>query len=155
MQKILLLVTALCAMAIAHAQTPLQKANDDFKKLDWLEGTWTRLEMKPGHTGYESWKKISTAEWKGSGVNMKGADTAFVEKLKLVMKDELIFYVADIAENKGPVYFKFTAITGDSFVCENPQHDFPKKIAYQKEGNKLKATISGDGKSFDYFFEKR
>jgi len=155
MQKTLWLLTILCAFQIAHSQSPLQKVSDDFKKLDWLEGTWTRLEMKPGHTGYESWKKISTAEWKGSGVNMKGTDTAFVEKLKLVIKDEIIYYVADIAENKEPVYFKLTVITGNSFVCENPQHDFPKKITYQKEGKKLKATISGDGKSFDYLFEKK
>jgi len=47
------------------------------------------------------------------------------------------------------------SITDNSFVCENPQHDFPKKISYLKEGNKIKATISGDGKSFDYLFEKK
>ncbi len=80
---------------------------------------------------------------------------AFAEKLKLVIKDETIYYVADLAENKEPVFFKSTAITENSFVCENPQHDFPKKIAYQKDGNKIKATVSGDGKSFDYLFEKK
>jgi hypothetical protein len=78
-----------------------------------------------------------------------------VEKLKLVIKDDNIYYVADIAENKEPVYFKLTTITGNSFVCENPQHDFPKMISYQKDGNKIKATISGDGKSFEYLFEKK
>jgi len=154
MQKILLLLTIVCANEIAHSQS-LPTTNPDFKKLDWLEGTWTRLEMKPGRTGYESWQKISTTEWNGSGVNMQGTDTSFVEKLKLVIKDEVIYYVADIAENKEPVYFKLTTITDNGFVGENPQHDFPKKIAYHNEGNKLKATISGDGKSMDYFFEKR
>ena len=155
MQKTLLLLTILCAIEMAHSQSPLPKANDDFQKLDWLKGTWTRLGMKPGRTGYESWQKISSVEWKGSGVNMKGTDTAFVEKLKLVRKDKIIYYVADMAENKEPVYFKLTVITDNSFVCENPQHDFPKKIIYQKKGNKLMATISGDGKSFDYLFEKK
>ena len=155
MKKTLFLLSILCAIEIAHSQSALQNANEDFKKLDWLEGTWTRQELKPGRTGYESWQKISTTEWKGTGVNLKGTDTAFVEKLKLIMKDETIYYVADIADNKELVYFKLTAITQNSFVCENPQHDFPKKIAYQKEGKKLRATISGDGKSFDYLFEKK
>ena len=155
MKKALLLVSVLFAIEIAHSQSSSQKVRDDFKKLDWLEGNWTRLDVKPGRSAHESWQKISTTEWKGSGVNLKGADTAFIEKLKLVIQDDNIYYVADIAENKEPVYFKLTAITDDSFVCENPQHDFPKKIAYQKNGNKIKATISGDGKSIDYLFEKK
>jgi hypothetical protein len=28
-------------------------------------------------------------------------------------------------------------------------------ISYQKDGNKIKATISGDGKSIDYLFKKK
>jgi len=47
---------------------------------------------------------------------MKGSDTAFVEKLKLVIKNDNICYVADITENKEPVYFKLTSITDHSFV---------------------------------------
>jgi hypothetical protein len=47
-----------------------------------------------------------------------------------------------------------TEISAASFTCENPEHDFSKKIVYQKDGDKLKATISGDGGSIDYFFEK-
>jgi hypothetical protein len=155
MKKALLLLSILFAIEIAHCQSSSQKVKDDFKKLDWLEGTWTRLDVKPGRTAHENWQKISPVEWKGSGLVMKGTDTAFVEKLKLVIKDDNIYYVADLAENKEPVYFKLTAITDNSFVCENPQHDFPKMIAYQKDGNKIKATISGDGKSFNYLFEKK
>jgi hypothetical protein len=155
MKKALLLASVLFAIEFVYAQSPAQKAKDDFKKLDWLEGDWARLDVKPGRTAQESWLKISPVEWKGLGVNMKGNDTAFVEKLKLVIKEDNIYYVADLAENKEPVYFKLTAITDNSFVCENSQHDFPKKISYQKEGNKIKATISGDGKFFNYLFEKK
>ena len=155
MKKALLLASILFAIEMVYSQSPSQRAMDDFKKLDWLEGDWTRLDVKPGRTTHESWQRISSTEWKGLGVNMKGRDTAFVEKLKLVIKDDNIYYVADLAENKGPVYFKLTLLTDHSFVCENSQHDFPKKIIYQKDGNKIKATISGDGKSLDYLFEKK
>lgn len=155
MKKALLLVCILFALGLAHSQSSPGNIKDDFKKLDWLEGRWTRSGMKPGRMAQESWQKMSPTEWRGLGVNMKGTDTAFVEKLKIVLKDEDIYYVADIAENKEPVYFKLTAITNTGFVCENPQHDFPKKIAYQKDGNRIKATISGDGKSIDYLFEKK
>ncbi len=152
MKKLLLL---LAVVAVYPGNTLFaQGASEDFKKLDWLEGTWARTNSKPGRSAHEKWQKISSTEWSGIGVNMKGNDTAFVEKLKLVVKDDNIYYVADIVENKQPVFFRLTSLTNDGFVCENPQHDFPKKISYQKDGEKIKATISGDGKSIDYMFER-
>ena len=67
----------------------------------------------------------------GLGLTMKGPDTVSFEKLKLIVKDENVFYIADVPENKGPVYFRVTEIWETSFTCENPEHDFPKKITYQ------------------------
>lgn len=127
----------------------------DLKKLNWLEGTWERTDTKAGRSGHERWTKLSDTELQGIGVNMKGADTSFVEKIKVIVKDGNIFYVADVPENKQEVYFKFTEVSANGFVCENPTHDFPKKIAYVRDGNHLKATISGDGKSIDYLFVKK
>ncbi len=132
-----------------------QVTDADFAKLNWLEGVWTRLDTKPGRSGTERWVKISTNEWQGYGVNMKGADTTFMEKLKIISKEGSVYYVADVPENREPVLFLFTAITDHHFICENQQHDFPKKITYEKEGNKLKAMISGNGKSIAYLFEKK
>jgi hypothetical protein len=40
-------------------------------------------------------------------------------------------------------------------VCERPEHDFPKKITYQRTGNQLKATISENGKHVDYLYLKK
>ena len=120
-------------------------------RVDWLVGTWTRTNAKPGRSGAEVWTKVNN-ELIGRGVNMKGADTAFVEKLKIVSKDGKLFYVADVPENDGEVWFEFTELTNKSFVCENPTHDFPKKISYALEGDQLKATISGGGKEIDYLF---
>ena len=85
---------------------------------------------------------------------MKGADTTFVEKLKIVIKSGDIYYVSDVPENPRPVDFKFTFIHDRSFVCENPAHDFPKKIAYYSDGNNLRAVISGDGKEIEYLFRR-
>ena len=154
MKKILLLTAVIVGYGLKSALFA-QPATEDFKKLEWLEGTWTRTNNTPGGSAHEKWQKISPSEWSGLGVNMNGSDTAFVEKLKLVIKEGAIYYVADIAGNKQPVYFKLTSIADDRFVCENAQHDFPKKISYEKDGKKMKATISGDGKSIDYLFEKK
>jgi hypothetical protein len=126
----------------------------DFSKLDWLAGKWKRTNAKIGRSGHEVWKKKSTTEWIGVGVAMEGTDTLFVEKLKLIGRDGAIYYVADVPQNRSEVLFKFTELSDRSFVCENPLHDFPKKIAYSLDGNKLKAIISGDGKTMEYLFER-
>ncbi len=131
-----------------------QPSSNDFSRLNWLEGKWIRTNVKPGKSASEMWKKISATEWKGKGVTLRGTDTLFVEKLKLIAKEGSIYYVADVPENKSEVLFKFTELTDHSFVCENAKHDFPKKISYQLEGNKIKALISGDGKSMEFLFER-
>jgi hypothetical protein len=131
-----------------------QSPSNDLDKLSWLAGKWNRTNAKTGRSGYEVWKKISKTEWIGKGVTMKGTDTLFVEKLKLISREGNIYYVADVPQNKSEVLFKFAELSEHGFVCENPQHDFPKKMVYSLEGNKLKAIISGDGKIMEYLFEK-
>jgi len=128
-------------------------AQNDVGKLEWLPGKWIRTNAKPGRSGVEIWTKNGN-ELVGRGINLRGADTTFVEKLRIVSKDGKLFYVPDVPENKGEVWFEMTSVTDRSFVCENPKHDFPKKIVYECDGKNLKATISGDGKAIDYFFTK-
>jgi len=150
---ILLILVAVSAQAFGQQISSQTKTN--FKKLDWLIGTWHRTNSKPGKSGYEKWELTSTNELRGIGVNLTAKDTTFIEKLRIIIKDDYIAYVADVPENKKLVYFKLTEITDNSFVCENPEHDFPKKIAYQRDGKQLKAQISGNGKVIDYFFERK
>jgi hypothetical protein len=154
MKYILFVALFLSSFTQSTAQSANAAALSDFNKLSWLTGTWNRTNTKPGRTAHERWEKTGNTEMQGWGVNLKGQDTLFVEKLKLVIKDDHLYYVADVPENKQPVYFKLTEITKESFVCENPDHDFPKKITYLLEGTKLKATISGNGKAIDYWFER-
>jgi hypothetical protein len=154
MKRNYLFVISLLISTSAISQVKSNQA-EDFKKLSWLVGSWNRTNAKPGRSGVEQWKQTQPQELRGTGVNLKGTDTTFVERLRIIIKDNSIVYVADVPENQKPVYFKLTEITESGFVCENPEHDFPKKISYQLEGNKLKAQISGDGKAMDYLFEKK
>lgn len=137
----------------SYAQT-VTASPENLKKLDWLTGTWNRVDTKPNRPGSERWEKISPTEWQGWGVSMKGKDTSFVEKLRIIAKDNLIFYVADVKSNRNIVYFQFVSLSDDHFVCENPAHDFPKRIEYKLRGNQLQASISGDGRTIPFLFEK-
>ena len=132
-----------------------KETSTNFKKLNWLEGIWTLTNAKAGQSGYERWRKSSPIELRGYGVTMKGTDTIFMEKLRILVRENNLYYVADVHENEKTVYFKLTEIGDTGFVCENPDHDFPKKIAYRLAGDKLNATISGNGESKDYLFIKK
>lgn len=131
------------------------QAQSNLSKLEWLLGSWNRTNAKPGRSGLEIWKRISEAEFVGRGINLRGVDTTFVEKLKIISREDRIFYVADVPENKEPVLFEATSLSQMSVTFENPKHDFPKKISYELIDSKLKATVSGDGKSIDYLFNRR
>ncbi len=148
MKNLLVLVIFIAGLNTVFAQPTLEDVH-------WLIGTWHRTHMKPGHSGTEVWHPVSATELTGMGISMQGTDTAFVEKLKIIFRDNTLFYVADVPENKEPVLFRFTELSFNKFVCENPQHDFPKKISYAWDGTTLTATISGDGKKIDFVFVKK
>ena len=147
---LLIMVLAISTIAV-HAQN----AEQNFKKLNWLSGIWQRTDVKPGQTAEESWKISATNELTGTGITKQGDKIIFKEKLQLLIKDNQIYYIADVTTSKQPTWFKLTQLTDTVFVCENPDHDFPKKIVYQLSGNKLLATISGNGKSIDFNFVKK
>jgi len=152
MRKINLLAIGLISIFSCNHQTSQQQF--DIQKIKWLEGGWVRA-MKGDQHAHERWQVVSPNEWHGWGVTFIGTDTSFLEKIKIIKQDDDMFYIADVPENPEPVYFRFTTLTDSGFICENPEHDFPKKIEYQLEGDTLNATISGNGESMTFSFMKQ
>lgn len=135
---------------VSGQESPQQK----FKKLEWLVGKWTRTNPQAGESGYETWAKITDSRLTGKGVTLKGKKTIFVENLEFIIRGNDIFYTVKVTGEKQATDFKLTALSKDAFTCENPEHDFPKKISYKRIGNVIKATISGNGQSMDYNFTR-
>ena len=57
--------------------------------------------------------------------------------------------------NEKPTFFKFTAQTDTSFVCENLKNEFPKKIQYYLDNQHLKAIVSSEDFRIDFVFKKQ
>ena len=57
MKKIFLLLAVIIGCGLKNTLLA-QHAIEDFKKLDWLEGTWMRINNKPGRSAHEKWQKI-------------------------------------------------------------------------------------------------
>ena len=115
---------------------------------------FSSFSIRLGRAASEKWTRVSGEERSGVGITKDGETTIFTEKLRIIVKDRQLWYVADVPENKEPVYFKMTVISDNEFICDNPEHDFPKKIHYKRDGNKMTAVISGNGKSIEFLFVK-
>lgn len=151
-QRFSLLISVMFILGFSNTACGQENMVQKIKKLEWLIGKWQRTNSKPGQSGYENWSKVSDTKLTGKGVTLKGKEIIFVEQLELSIKGDDIFYTVTVTGDSGPVNFKLTAISKDAFVCENPEHDFPKKIAYTWKDGVVKAIVSGNGQTLDYEF---
>ncbi len=130
-----------------------------FKKLDVLEGIWIMNSGK--RIIGEEWKKTDAELLQCKGFYVKGKDTVITENVDLKITEKGIFYIPVVEDqnNREPVSFKLTSAENDSYVFENPQHDFPKRITYQfVSADSLHAFIDGGpaspGERQDFYFKK-
>lgn len=143
------LLILLCQSASAQVSS-----EESMSAFTWLEGTWERLLSHPNQTGFEEWERVGDL-LQGTGVTIQQGDTVFVERLSIERRDDEWYYVADVEQNPEPVFFLITDAWEAGFVSENPMHDFPKKIEYQlSDDNSLIVTISGDGRSDSFMFQR-
>lgn len=153
MRHMLLLVVLLIGAQSGRLQA--KEAVPQLQQMAWLAGTWQRVGMPDGQSGYERWTYDGAQGFTGVGVSERGGKAVFEEKLRIVAKDNAVYYVADVQENAQPVYFKLTKLSESGFVFENPTHDFPQKIAYKKNGKRLHAKISAGDKAMDFEFVRQ
>ncbi|MCX2451507.1 DUF6265 family protein [Pedobacter sp. PLR] len=149
--KLLLFIPAFLIINTACAQVNIPQK---FKKLEWLTGKWKRTNPKAGESGHEIWAKSGPLKLIGKGVTLKGTTPTFIENLEFSVKGKDIYYIVMMEGDEQPTYFKLTSLAADGFTCENPEHDFPKKIRYKRTGKNMKAVISGGGKTIDFDFIK-
>ncbi|MBX2907792.1 MAG: hypothetical protein KF744_17230 [Taibaiella sp.] len=117
----------------------------------WLQGRW-EMPMPEGIL-FEEWVPDGDT-LKGAGGLIRGMDTSVSETIVLTANDTGIFYIPTVKNQNGgaPIAFRLTSIASDSFVFENPAHDFPQAICYKKQGDtamvaRIWGTIKGKTES--------
>ncbi|MBX3242202.1 MAG: hypothetical protein KIT80_14525 [Chitinophagaceae bacterium] len=138
--KYILTLTTLFVIKTAFVQTKLP---------DFLQGRW-KMENKEV---YEHWDRLNDQAMKGFSYSIKNGQVKVSEYLNIVRNSKSIIYTATVLnQNQGKeIEFKMTK-ADDIWVFENPLHDFPQKIVYQKiSGNEIIVELSGSGqKKFSY-----
>lgn len=131
--------------------------SDNFSGLTWLSGHWEGIQRKGVY--HEEWEITDRNEMKGRAYLIRQGQITNNEILKLHEDSSGIHYTADVSHNSGPVSFKLTYSDNTTFIFENPEHDFPRKITYvNNENNTLTATVESDEgnnlKKIEYFLRK-
>lgn len=126
----------LCLFAISACAQTTTAEEADPNRLDWLTGCW---QGDDGVTR-EVWSASQDGYYFGYSVVTKNDHVVFFEQMRIDPAPQPVFN----AYPKGDGPFPFAAVelseTGITFA--NPDHDFPQKIEYWREGAALRARIS-------------
>jgi hypothetical protein len=129
------------------------RATASVDALAFLVGTW--VADTPEGRVTEAWAKEGDALVGRSETVADGAQS-FHEDLRIVVKDGVLVYLASPMGRTPPTEFRRTDDGGAPgiVVFENPAHDFPKRIRYEQNGDRLTATIDGDGKGASWEYRR-
>lgn len=116
--------------------------------LEWLAGHWCN------ESGEELWLPERGGLMLGLSRSVRGTRT-FFEFLRIEIEGEEARYLAQPG-GVPPTRFTRSASAEGSVEFSNPQHDFPKRIRYWRDGNTLHAAIDdGDeGKAMQFAWER-
>lgn len=116
--------------------------------LDWMLGCWET----PDGSAREVWVRQAPGQLVGMAAVASEGRVVFHEVLLIEVDDAGAHYTAHV---QGQDATKFTATTfNDSEVSfTNAAHDFPQKVHYRRDGDRLLASISlldgSEAQSFD------
>jgi hypothetical protein len=118
-------------------------AESEIERLAWLAGCWASDGGEPGSE--ERWMPLAGGTMLGVGRTVRQGKTVAFEFMEIrhLPDGKLAF----IAHPSGQDTAVFTAqrVSDSEVVFENPEHDFPQRVAYAKDGeSKLRARIEGN-----------
>lgn len=145
-----------CAFIIFLALTTQVSAQTStIVDIAWISGNW---QTEPGGRRQieEHWTTVAGGTMLGMSRTVAGDKTVEFEYLRIEQRADGIYYVAHPKARCPGTDFKLTRASATEAVFENPQHDFPKRIIYRRDGDSLTATIDGgEGtKAMSFMFKR-
>ncbi len=148
---VLSLVLSACQQQVKQSKIETDKYSQ-FQKTEWLIGNWQKQTKKEILT--ESWQKLDDSTLVGQSYFIDGVDTLSSESIRIEQRNRKLFYIPTVkGQNNGMVVnFNLTSVNDSSLIFENPEHDFPQKITYNKMKNdslmaEISAILNGNLKS--------
>jgi len=135
------LLTALCTCLAAGAAFATEPGTPRVAALDWMTGTW--IHEEPGEERVaESWLGPGNGLMVAVNLTTWANGRKSFEFLRIADTAEGCSYFASPG-GRAPVEFKLKEAGAQRVVFENAAHDFPQRILYWREGERLVARIEG------------
>ena len=107
----------------------------------WIAGCWSGT--RDSERFHERWTLVDDSTLLGVSHTVKGGKMTAFEFLRVIAKGGKAVYVAQPG-GVPPTEFVASSTTAERIVFENPTHDFPKRVIYQRSGaDRLTASIDG------------
>ena len=120
---------------------PLSAAG--LEDLAWLSGCWHSNADNRQIT--EHWMQPAGNNMLGMSHTVANGKTREFEFLRIVQEENAIFFVAQPSGQK-EARFRLMTVVDYEARFENPDHDFPQRIIYRRDGDALFARIEGASK---------
>ena len=121
----------------------------DSVDLEWLLGCW----QSPDGNAMEVWVRDTDTSFLGFGVSTSEGVIRSYELLRVALNAEGELTYTAYPRGQASATFAATEIGEQQVTFTNPQHDYPQKITYERNGDELLARTSaldgGGQQSFD------
>jgi len=151
MRKIIL-TSAAVAMLTAAAPAPRPATADD---LGWMAGNWQKSDE--GGWSEEYWAQPRGGMLIGYGRSGKKSGTASFEHLRIAPDADGVLTYWAAPGGGAATAFRLTQSGDHSATFDAPDHDYPQRIRYRRDGDTMTATISliDDSRAISWEFRRR
>ncbi len=130
----------LTATLLLAAQFGASAQTTGIQRLAWLQGCW-KIDT-PERVVEEQWSAPRAGHMLGASRTVRGDKLVSHEFVLLRERGEQLAYEVQ-PSGQAPTVFLSVKLGETSIVFENLQHDFPQRVAYERQGNELRAWIEG------------
>jgi hypothetical protein len=126
-----------------HKEAPLTNPDplEQLSGLAWLAGTWRGPGYEAHYSTPEGGLILSHTK------QLEGDRVVFFEQERFEVRDGRVVEAPSPNGVPTPVVFTLTEQGPNAAVFENPTHDFPTRLAYRREGDRLVIHVTGpDGR---------
>jgi hypothetical protein len=120
----------------------------------WLSGCWQIT--RGAEVIDEQWMAPRAGVMVGMARSVRGDKVVSTESTIIRVRDGRLLYEANPSDQT-PATFTASTATAERVVFENPQHDYPKRVAYERHGaDAITAWVDdgAGGKRMEYPFRR-
>jgi hypothetical protein len=132
-----------CVGAVTAQEAAKTTSTPKIEDLGWITGCWERKDPAKQLRIVEQWMEPDGGAMLGMSRTVKDGKMTGYEFLRIVGDAGTIKYISRPSGNSSDTEFPVLSLTSNEVIFSNPQHDFPQRIIYRRDGDKLNARIEG------------